>query len=102
MPAKISTRSWLPKQLAASTGDAEEAWKAEVWDKMLVRIRKMESMMNSSDHPKALARRALQLGIRSTTLITRPTAITGGETQRSITSRKRCSQIGCRMAADPP
>ncbi len=35
-----------------------------------------------------------QLGIRSITLITRPTAITGGEIQRSITSRKRCSQIG--------
>ena len=37
------------KQLAASTGDAEHAWKAEVWDKMLQRIRKMESMLNSSD-----------------------------------------------------
>ncbi len=39
------------KQLAASTGDAEQAWKAEVWDKMLQRIRKMESMLNSSDQP---------------------------------------------------
>ena len=37
------------KQLAASTGDAEQAWKAEVWDKMLKRIRKMESMLNASD-----------------------------------------------------
>ena len=39
------------KQLAASTVDAEQAWKAEVWDKMLQRIRKMESMLNSSDQP---------------------------------------------------
>ena len=39
------------EQLAASTGDAEQAWKAEVWDKMLQRIRKMESMLNSSDQP---------------------------------------------------
>ena len=39
------------KQLAASTGDVEQAWKAEVWDKMLQRIRKMESMLNSSDQP---------------------------------------------------
>ena len=37
------------KQLAESSGDEEQAWKAEVWDKMLVRIRKMESMLNSSD-----------------------------------------------------
>ena len=37
------------KQLAESTGDSEQAWKAEVWDKMLRRIRKMESMLNSSD-----------------------------------------------------
>ena len=39
------------KQFAASTGDAEQAWKADVWDKMLQRIRKMESMLNSSDQP---------------------------------------------------
>ena len=39
------------KQLAKSTGDAEEAWKAEVWGKMLQRIRKMESMLNSPDEP---------------------------------------------------
>ena len=39
------------KQLAASTSDAEQAWIAEVWDKMLQRIRKMESMLNSSDQP---------------------------------------------------
>ena len=39
------------KQFATSTGDAEQAWKAEVWEKMLQRIRKMESMLNSSDQP---------------------------------------------------
>ncbi|MCB4427242.1 hypothetical protein FZX09_00130 [Synechococcus sp. MU1643] len=39
------------KQLAESTADAEQSWKAEVWDKMLQRIRKMESMLNSSDQP---------------------------------------------------
>ena len=39
------------KKLAESMGDAEQAWKAEVWDKMLQRIRKMESMLNSSDQP---------------------------------------------------
>ena len=39
------------RQLAASPGDAEQAWKAEVWEKMLQRIRKMESMLNSSDQP---------------------------------------------------
>ena len=39
------------KQLAESTGDAEQAWRAEVWDKMLQRIRKMESMLNSPDEP---------------------------------------------------
>ena len=37
------------RKLAASTGDAEQTWKAEVWEKMLQRIRKMESMLNSSD-----------------------------------------------------
>ena len=34
------------KQVAESTGDAEQAWKAMVWGKMLQRIRKMESMLN--------------------------------------------------------
>ena len=34
------------RQLAASSGDAEQASKAELWDKMLQRIRKMESMLN--------------------------------------------------------
>ena len=39
------------KQLAESSGDAEQAWKAEVWNKMLLRIRKMESMLNPPGEP---------------------------------------------------
>ena len=39
------------KQLAESTGDEEQAWKADVWDKMLHRIRKMESMLNPPGEP---------------------------------------------------
>ena len=39
---KLSTQ----QHLAESSGDAEQAWKAEVWHKMLLRIREMESMLN--------------------------------------------------------
>ena len=39
------------KRFAESSGDAEQAWKAEVWEKMLLRIRKMESMLNPPDEP---------------------------------------------------
>ena len=42
LDAKLATQ----KQLATSSGDPEQAWKAEVWGKMLLRIRKMESMLN--------------------------------------------------------
>jgi hypothetical protein len=41
------------QRLVEQTKDAEQAWKLEVWQKMLVRIRKMESMLNQSDDPKA-------------------------------------------------
>lgn len=41
------------KQLATSTGDAEQAWKAEVWDKMLQRIRKMEKLMGGTSKPES-------------------------------------------------
>ena len=41
------------KQLAASTGDPEQTWKAEVWDKMLKRIRKMEKLMEGSNKPES-------------------------------------------------
>ena len=39
------------KRVAESTGDAEQAWKAMVWDKMLQRIRKMELMLNPPREP---------------------------------------------------
>ena len=47
LDAKLTTQ----KLLATSSGDPEQAWKAEVWGKMLLRIRKMESMLNSPDQP---------------------------------------------------
>jgi hypothetical protein len=39
--------------LAEQTKDAEQVWKLEVWQKMLVRIRKMESMLNQPNDPKS-------------------------------------------------
>ena len=47
LDAKLETQ----RQLAESSGDAEQAWKAEVWNKMLLRIRKMESMLNPPGEP---------------------------------------------------
>ena len=41
------------QRLVEQTKDAEQAWKLEVWQKMLVRIRKMESMLNQPKHPKS-------------------------------------------------
>ena len=41
------------QRLAEQTKDAEQVWKLEVWQKMLVRIRKMESMLNQSNDPKS-------------------------------------------------
>ena len=41
------------KQLAKSGDDAEQAWKYEVWQKMLVRIRKMQNLMDGSNPPKS-------------------------------------------------
>ena len=35
----------------ASGGDAEQAWKLEVWQKMLVRIRKMQTLMQDKQDP---------------------------------------------------
>ena len=40
------------QRLVEQTKDAEQAWKLEVWQKMLVRIRKMESMLNQPNDPK--------------------------------------------------
>ena len=49
----IETKVSDQQRLVEQTKDAEQAWKLEVWQKMLVRIRKMESMLNKSDDPKA-------------------------------------------------
>ena len=47
----LEARLAAQKHLVDKSGDAEEAWKLEVWQKMLVRIRKMESMLNKTDQP---------------------------------------------------
>ena len=41
------------QRLAEQTKDAEQVWKLEVWQKMLVRIRKMESMLNEPNDPES-------------------------------------------------
>ena len=42
----------LAAQVAlASKGDAEQVWKLAVWQKMLVRIRKMQIMMQDKPDP---------------------------------------------------
>ena len=41
------------QRLAEQTKDAEQVWKLEVWQKMLVRIRKMESMLNQPNNPES-------------------------------------------------
>lgn len=49
LETKVSDQQLLAEQ----TKDPEQAWKLEVWQKMLVRIRKMESMLNQSNDPKS-------------------------------------------------
>ncbi len=49
----LETKLKDQQQLAEQTKDAEQAWKLEVWQKMLVRIRKMESMLNQPNDPKS-------------------------------------------------
>ena len=41
------------QRLAEQTKDAEQVWKLDVWEKMLVRIRKMESMLNQPNDPES-------------------------------------------------
>jgi hypothetical protein len=41
------------QRLAEQTKDAEQVWKLQVWQKMLVRIRKMESMLNQPNDPES-------------------------------------------------
>ena len=38
--------------LIAGGGDAEEIWRLEVWQKMLLRIRKMQDLMKDKPDPK--------------------------------------------------
>ena len=49
----IETKVNDQQRLVEQTKDAEQAWKLEVWQKMLVRIRKMESMLNQPNNPKS-------------------------------------------------
>ena len=49
----IETKVNDQQRLVEQTKDAEQAWKLEVWQKMLVRIRKMESMLNQTNDPKS-------------------------------------------------
>ena len=49
----IETKVSDQQRLVEQTKDAEQAWKLEVWQKMLVRIRKMESMLNQPNDPQS-------------------------------------------------
>ena len=49
----LDTKLKDQQQLAERTKDPEQVWKLEVWQKMLVRIRKMESMLNQPNDPKS-------------------------------------------------
>ena len=49
----IETKVNDQQRLVEQTKDAEQAWKLEVWQKMLVRIRKMESMLNQPNDPES-------------------------------------------------
>ena len=48
----LDTKIQSQADLAASTKDLEQAWKLDVWKKMLVRIRKMQTMMSGESQPK--------------------------------------------------
>ena len=48
LEAKLDAQAQL-----AGGGDAEEAWKLEVWQKMLVRIRKMQELMKDKPNPNS-------------------------------------------------
>ena len=46
LDAKLADQAAL-----ATNGDAEEVWKMEVWQKMLIRIRKMQTLMQDKPDP---------------------------------------------------
>ena len=48
LDAKLADQAAL-----ASKGDAEQVWKLAVWQKMLVRIRKMQTMMQDKPDPNS-------------------------------------------------
>ena len=48
LDAKLADQASL-----AESGDAEQIWKLEVWQKMLIRIRKMQTLMQDKPDPKA-------------------------------------------------
>ncbi len=47
LDAKVAEQADL-----AGNGDPEQAWKLEVWQKMLIRIRKMQTLMQNKPDPK--------------------------------------------------
>ena len=49
----IETKVSDQQRLVEQTKDAEQAWKLEVWQKMLIRIRKMQTLMQDKPDPKA-------------------------------------------------
>ena len=48
LDAKLADQAAL-----ATNGDAEEVWKLEVWQKMLIRIRKMQTLMQDKPDPNS-------------------------------------------------
>ena len=48
LDAKLEAQSQI-----ADGGDAEEIWRLEVWQKMLLRIRKMQDLMKDKPAPKS-------------------------------------------------
>ncbi|MGC6483981.1 MAG: hypothetical protein ACON4T_10540 [Synechococcus sp.] len=47
LDAKVAEQAAL-----AETGDPEQAWKLAIWQKMLIRIRKMQTLMQHQPNPK--------------------------------------------------
>lgn len=52
----IEAKLMVQQKLVEDTNDPEQAWKLDVWQKMLVRIRKMQTMMNKSEEKNNLSK----------------------------------------------
>lgn len=52
----IEAKLMVQQKLVEDTNDPEQAWKLDVWQKMLVRIRKMQTMMNKSEGKNNLSK----------------------------------------------